>query len=211
MLHEGDRKRLFSFLIAFPVTLKRRLRGERDIGELASVLAQVDIEKLQVSNNMPRYCLEVINTYIMEAGKHENLFPQIFIDRMLAYMRILSMCMNKSERIREYSVNYGYLAHLRMFIALWLVLLPYSLVEYCGWTTIVLCPFIAFGILGMEQVAEELSQPFVSYAPPCEQFSVLYGFQRSDFFSFSHSYLPFLLSRRVTTSTIFQLDKFVTT
>lgn len=161
LLHEGDRKRLFSFLIAFPVTLKRRLRGERDIGELASVLAQADIEKLQVANNMPRYCLEVLNTYVMEAAKHQDLFPQIFIDRLLGKLRILSMSMNQCERIREYSVNYGYLAHLRLFIALWLILLPFSLVQDCGWTTVVVCPFVAYGILAFEQLAAELSEPFV--------------------------------------------------
>lgn len=166
-MHEGDRKRLFSFLIAFPVTLKRRLRGERDIGELASVLAQADIEKLQVANNMPRYCLEVLNTYVIHAAQHEAMFPQIFVDRLLSKLRILSMSMNQCERIREYSVNYGYLAHLRLFIALWLILLPFSLVQDVGWLTPIACVFVAYGILAMEQVAAELSEPFVRFCVQC--------------------------------------------
>ncbi len=129
------------------------------------MLADEDIEKLAAAKNMPSYCLGILNTYIMEATSKQDQFPQIFIHRLLAYTGKLSLAMNKCENIAQNSVNYGYLAHLRLFMDIWLFLLPFSLVQDAGWYTVLITPFIAYGILGMEKIAEELTQPFVRFFP----------------------------------------------
>ena len=47
--HAGDKRRLYGWLLAFPFALKRKLRSKRDVPELATVLAEEDIEKLRAS------------------------------------------------------------------------------------------------------------------------------------------------------------------
>lgn len=161
LFHTGDRRRIFGWLVAFPVCVKRKLRGEREVPELASVLSQSDLQALEASPNMPLYCLTVLNAYIVAAAPHQADFPQHFLDRMLEYTSKLSLANNKCENIAEYAINYGYLAHLRLFMTIWMLILPFSLVQESGWYTCLLVPFIAYGILGMERIASELTQPFV--------------------------------------------------
>ena len=55
---------------------------------------------------------------------------------------------------------FSYVAHLRAFLLLWLILLPFTLVETMAWGTPVLVAFITFGLVGVELNAQELEDPF---------------------------------------------------
>lgn len=77
--HRGDRERILAFLVAFPVSLKRELRGERDLRELKSVLSGPDLAKLQNADSMPSYCLYILSAYCLHAKAQESRLPQTFI------------------------------------------------------------------------------------------------------------------------------------
>lgn len=77
--HPGDRERILSFLVAFPVALKRELRGERDLRELKYVLATQDLARLQQADSMSSYCLYVLSSYALRARREERRLPQAFV------------------------------------------------------------------------------------------------------------------------------------
>lgn len=79
MFHRGDRERMLGFLVAFPVTLKRELRNERDLRELKGVLTQEDLARLQNAPSMPSYCLYVLSAYCLDAKTKESELPQTFL------------------------------------------------------------------------------------------------------------------------------------
>lgn len=79
MFHEGDRERMLGWLVAFPATLKRELRGERDLRELKNVLAPEDLVDLQNAPNMASRTLYVLTAYILKAREMEDQFPQSFL------------------------------------------------------------------------------------------------------------------------------------
>lgn len=79
ILHRGDRERILSFLVAFPIVLKRELRNERDLRELKTVLAESDLARLQNADSMSAYCLYVLSGYMLKARRREHEFPQTFI------------------------------------------------------------------------------------------------------------------------------------
>jgi predicted membrane chloride channel (bestrophin family) len=45
-------------------------------------------------------------------------------------------------------------------LGLWLAILPFALVQNSGWLTILWAPMISYGVVGMEEMAMELSDPF---------------------------------------------------
>jgi hypothetical protein len=64
------------------------------------------------------------------------------------------------ERILKTPFPYGYVVHLRTFMLLWLLSLPFALVEVAGWLTIPICIAVAYALLGIESIAVEIENPF---------------------------------------------------
>lgn len=77
--HRGDRERILGYLVAFPVTLKRQLRGEKDLRELKDVLSVEDLAELQNTPDMPSHCLYILSGYCLHAKAAESELPQTFI------------------------------------------------------------------------------------------------------------------------------------
>jgi putative membrane protein len=67
---------------------------------------------------------------------------------------------NNCWRILRTPMPFAYLAHLRAFLCLWLALLPWVFTASYGWYSMILCGFICWGILGVEEAAVEVEQPF---------------------------------------------------
>lgn len=158
--HKGDRERLLGWLVAFPVALKRELRGERDLRELKSVLAPEDLAELQNAPNMPSHALYVLSAYIIEARKYERAFPQTFLVHLIRWIADLASAADMCMQIKRTPCAFSYVAHLRTFLALWLFLLPFTLVESTSWGTPLVVGFITYGIVGVEFNAAELENPF---------------------------------------------------
>ena len=78
-LHKGDRERILSFLVAFPVALKRELRDERDLRELKNILSTADLARLQKADSMSSYCLYVLSSYALHFRREEGRLPQTFV------------------------------------------------------------------------------------------------------------------------------------
>lgn len=157
--HPGDRARLFGLLAAFPVALKRSLRREAVAPELSRLLGPADAGR--VVSGGPACVLDVVNAYVLSAAREHGPVGQCLAGRLLALTGRLALAANRCESIASYAVTYGYLAHLRLFMGCWILLLPFALVQECGWFTVAIVPVVAYGILGMEAIAEELTEPFV--------------------------------------------------
>jgi ion channel-forming bestrophin family protein len=162
LFHMRDRERIFGLVAAYAVSLKRTLRDERDLRELKSMLSPHDMAGVQAAPDMPAHCLYILNAYIHEGMRKMELshLSGQFHTMMLLMVKNLASFEGRCRRIKTYRIAYGYLTHLRLFMWLWLAILPLSLSETSGWWTILWSVVIAFGICGMEKVAQELSDPF---------------------------------------------------
>lgn len=160
--HAGDRERMLGWLVAFPVALKRELRDERDLCELKNVLAQEDLAELQnaPTGTMPSHALYVLSAYIMKAHNHEKKFSAAFLMGLVNWVKTLDEAADQCVRIRRAPCAFSYVAHLRMFLFLWLFLLPFTLVESTSWGTPGIVAFVTYGVVGVELNAAELENPF---------------------------------------------------
>lgn len=65
--------------MAFPVALKRELRGERDLRKLKNVLSPEDLAELQNAPKMVSHTLLVLSAYILKAHDIEEDLPKTFL------------------------------------------------------------------------------------------------------------------------------------
>lgn len=164
--HKEDRERISGHLAAFSVALMSKLRDEDCVEEFQRVLGDEDVEKLLRSNDKADYCLDVLNHYIIQSDEwrldDSKMDPASF-DEQWCIMYLLKMLKDMvvdCEELVKVPMPFGYVQHLRIFLVIWLLLLPLGLVETSGWLTILWIGFIAHGVIGIEKWSEELCNPF---------------------------------------------------
>jgi putative membrane protein len=84
-------------------------------------------------------------------------FEEIQLDvHCRALMDICGAC----ERIRKTPLSYSYLAFVRQMIFLYLITLPWGLVDSFGHWTVPAVVMAAYFLVGIELIAEEVGEPF---------------------------------------------------
>ena len=64
------------------------------------------------------------------------------------------------NRILNTPYPFSYIAHLRTLLFIWLALLPWYLGPIYGWYMLILTVIIGYAIIGVEEAASEVEQPF---------------------------------------------------
>lgn len=154
-------ERLIRYTVAFAVTTKVHLRIERDLSDLSNmkVVSDEQIEEIQGAKHMPNFCLEVLSETLASAKKAGLLteIGTLMLDSNLTqYEDDLGAC----ERIMKTKMPFAYIVHLRAFLMLWLLVLPFCLVAEFEWRTIPACMFSAYAILGLDSIGIDIENPF---------------------------------------------------
>mmetsp|Transcript_26155 Transcript_26155/g.72991 ORF Transcript_26155/g.72991 Transcript_26155/m.72991 type:complete len:502 (-) Transcript_26155:208-1713(-) len=159
---------------AYCVATTHFIRSDHEIPteELAGFLTRSQIDKMQDANHQPLYAASMVRYHlrkIFEVGRmtppglayayatqHNNL--EQLIQSLIAQT-------SGMERIRSTPLPIVYVTHLRTFLFLYLILLPYVWVSEWGWLTIPLVGFTAFALLGIEGSSTECEVPFDKSRP----------------------------------------------
>lgn len=164
--HDGDVERIAAHVAAMLVCLRGSLR-QLDFGDkLRMYLQESDVRRIQDSPNPVEYCLHVVRAYIADGDRMETeepgRHPCGIVDHymLMRYTRKLGLPATACQRLLRIPLPFGYVQHLRIFLAIWIILLPLGLVESTGWLTILWVGFIGYGIIGIERWSQELSDPF---------------------------------------------------
>jgi putative membrane protein len=148
-------------IIAFAVTMKRHLRGERELTELSTkeVLSHDQIVEIQSAKHMPLLVLERLSSTICaakRAGELSDIEAMALDANLTQYEDDLGAC----ERILKTKMPFAYIIHLRFFLVIWLLTLPFALVDKVGWGTIPVSMAIHFALVGLEMIGVEIENPF---------------------------------------------------
>lgn len=165
--HEGDRERIFSFLAALPYALKAHLRDSRDVSELDGILAEEDLEALKTADDMPRHCLNVLLAYVHSIhGVHEGTFNDKKSPMRASALTLmygvwgLDNIVSECESLKKFPISSAFTVHLLAFAALWLSLLPWSLVGTQGLFSFSCLIPIGYSLIRIIVIGSELSDPF---------------------------------------------------
>lgn len=153
------RERLVRWVIAFSHVARRSLRNERDLPEVAALLGDEAAQRIAKANHMPSYVIFTVARLLREASERYGMdrFAFLQADRERA---ILIDHIGACERILKTPLPLVYAIKIRRFVAMYLLLAPFGIVDRAGWATPLLTLLLAYAVLGIDQIGVEMENPF---------------------------------------------------
>jgi len=150
----ADKQQLGRWLADFTHALKDHLRGGAQLADLPSFAGSAE-QPLHV----PAYICTRIYDQFETWRQNEQLggFELLFLDQHAAsLMNICGAC----ERIQKSPISKSYRWFIRQSIAIYLLTLPWGLMQSFGWWTIPAVAMLAYFMVGVEMIAEVIEDPF---------------------------------------------------
>ncbi|MBE7174868.1 MAG: hypothetical protein INR69_00600 [Mucilaginibacter polytrichastri] len=153
------RRTLIKRQIAWCYSLGQSLRKQNPLGGLERLLSEDDINYLKKFDNVPFAILDLQAHDINRAAKHGwiNDFQQVSMDRMLSQF---STSMGACERIKNTIFPVTYSLYIHFSLVLFIMLLPFGLIEYFSFMVVPFTIAIASSFLLIEKMAIHLQDPF---------------------------------------------------
>ncbi|CAE8626702.1 unnamed protein product [Polarella glacialis] len=154
-------------IVAFVYATKNKLRDEPGMQEMRAEkhvpgqvrLFDAEIQEAEDSEHMPMHILCVLRCCLSQAHARKliNDLQLLAMDRNVTS---LTDSLGGCERIKKTPFPLSYVSHLRTFIILYLLLLPFMLVDKYRWMTILVDLLVCLALMGVEHMSAEIEQPF---------------------------------------------------
>jgi putative membrane protein len=161
VLPEGDQtsRAFFAKAISnFPFALKNHLRDNPGMDELDIVeegerrdLSHFDHKPAGVSNQLWVKTEALYRDGKISESQHINLNQYL-----TSLMDVCGVC----ERIKSTPIPFSYMLFIKLFIMLYVVLLPFTVVTAFGYLTIPVVILTSYVLVGLEMIGEEIEEPF---------------------------------------------------
>jgi len=167
VLPEGDEnsRHFFAKSISnFPFALKNHLRDMTDLSELDMVgegerrdLSNFDHKPAGVANQLWVKTESLYREGHISESQHINLNQYL-----TTLMDVCGVC----ERIKSTPIPFSYTLFIKLFIMLYVMMLPFTVITAFGYLTIPVVLLTSYILVGLELIGEEIEEPF--------------GFERND-------------------------------
>lgn len=161
VLHDDAprRQRIGHLSIAFAHALAARLRGRDAALAVRPWLEEAQRSALAERCNLLDALLSMIAAELAAPLREGRLSPILYAqceERLHALSSIQAGC----ERIHSTPLPFAYTLLLHRCAWLFCVLLPFGLASSMGWATPVLSAVLAYAFFGLDQLGEEMEEPF---------------------------------------------------
>lgn len=161
VLPEGDKESRLFFAKAisnFPFALKNHLRDSSRMDELDMVeegerrdLNNFDHKPAGVANQL------WVKTEALYRAGHISESQHINLNQHLTtLMDVCGIC----ERIKSTPIPFSYMLFIKLFIMLYVALLPFTVMDAFGYLTIPAVVLTSYILVGLEMIGEEIEEPF---------------------------------------------------
>lgn len=170
------RESIIRWTIAYAHVCRRSLRGERTLPEVAALLGPETASTLAAAEHMPTAAAAVIAEQLSTAARNGGMEPILVAQADRCRAELIDL-IGGCERISKTPLPNAYALTIRRFIFVFLLLLPFGLIpkldsdrERPGiqevdksrmWQTPLVTMLVAFPLLVIDQIGEELQQPFL--------------------------------------------------
>ena len=152
------RRSVIRLAAALPHAVRRNLQGDGDATDVERLLAPEVARQVVAARNRPLALVRAIADQLRAAcDDGMDRFAFVEADRDLA---ALTDYFGGCERILKAPIPRGYTILMRRFIILFLGAIPFALVMKLVWLTPVVTMFIAYPILSLDKIGDELQNPF---------------------------------------------------
>jgi putative membrane protein len=145
--------------IAWCYSLGQALRGKDAIKPLKDLISEEELNFVKNHQNIPNaiLLLHARDLRIARKDKRINTYQQVEIDNTLSR---LCDAMGKCERIKNTIFPTTYSMYIRLTLCLFILLLPFGLIDVLSWFAIPLITAIAAAFFLIERMAIHLQDPF---------------------------------------------------
>ena len=150
----------------------RREASSFPTAELAGFLKRSELDALENADHAPLFVASQIRYYLRKALKVDASVSIAEAHARTIHMNYMENLIDKlieqisaMERIRSTPLPVVYTSHLRTFLFVYMLFLPYIYVREWGWATFFLVGFTAFALFGIEGASSEVEIPFDKHRP----------------------------------------------
>ncbi|NOT83634.1 MAG: hypothetical protein HOP02_02395 [Methylococcaceae bacterium] len=155
------RKEIVKWTVAFSFATKESLRNGKNFDNLTDLLNEQELESLKSATHMPLFVAGKIAALIQQARLSQQIDGFIFSElegQLILLIDHLGAC----ERILKTPMPLVYAIKARRFILIFLLLLPFSLIENLGFSVIFIYFLVAYPLLSLDRIGIELQNPFAT-------------------------------------------------
>ncbi|HVX14413.1 MAG TPA: bestrophin family ion channel [Pirellulales bacterium] len=157
------REQIARWTAAFAHVVRRNLRGERQLPELAALLGEAEAARVAVAVHMPSYVSAKIAAQLAAALEREEISGFAFLEADRDRALLLDHA-GGCERIAATPLPQAYVIKIRQLVFLFLVALPFALISRVGWLTPLITIITAYPLLALDEIGAELQRPFSTSA-----------------------------------------------
>jgi len=154
-------KDMVKWTIAFSFAAKESLRNGKNFDELNDVLNEQELDALMSAVHMPLFVAGKIAELLQQARLNLHIDGFIFIG-MESQRNLLIDHIGACERILKTPMPLVYAIKARRFILIFLLLLPFSLIETLGFSAVFIFFLVAYPLLSLDRIGIELQSPFAT-------------------------------------------------
>ena len=145
-------------LANFALALKGHLRTGIDFTELEET-EDGALESLSHYKHVPSRIAALLMHRLQEL-KQQRIVSDGDLITIRSYHQALLDITGACERIKNTPIPFSYSFFIKLFITMYLLLMPFVLVETYQYFTILATTFAAYALLGVEMIGDEIEEPF---------------------------------------------------
>ena len=145
--------------VAWNYSLTRHLRKQNPTQNLKGLISEEEIEKLKGKSNIPNALLFIQSQKLQNTHKNKLIDAYQFVQLDSTLSR-LTDSMGKCERIKNTVFPSSYSLLVDILIYLWILFLPFALVDMIGYILIPTTISLAFSFLVIDRIAVYMQDPF---------------------------------------------------
>jgi ion channel-forming bestrophin family protein len=153
------RRRIVSWTAAFAHVARRSLRGERLLPELIPLIGSEQTKRIEDADHMPSAVALAIGRLLREAADTHGM-DEFSVHRAEQERATLIDHVGGCERILKTPLPVAYSIETRQFIFVFLVALPFGILQKADWLTPLVTILVAYPILALDEIGVELQNPF---------------------------------------------------
>ncbi|MBP6218444.1 MAG: hypothetical protein KA436_07640 [Oligoflexales bacterium] len=149
---------LIKWIAAWPHVIRESLRNERSLKEASELVGEEEASKIRESENMPMYvALKIIS--FLHLLKKQGMDSCAFLRAETERSQLMD-AVGACERIRNTPMPLVLAIKTRRFILLFLLLLPFALVDRIAWLTPLVVALASYPLFSLDEIGAELQNPF---------------------------------------------------
>ncbi|CAO3640881.1 unnamed protein product [Cunninghamella echinulata] len=116
-------------------------------------------ESMEANMSLPLEILFRMSLYMAQA-QHNKKVDSIFSGVIIGHLNQLNDCLAGLERLEDTPIPKAYNIHLKQSLWLYLVVMPFTIVNELGWWLVPTCVIISFILYGIDAIGAQIENPF---------------------------------------------------